>query len=42
MSDFETYTCETCGTEFKAHPSARAAADAYCSPACESEGEGLA
>ena len=34
MSDFESYTCETCGDEFKAHPSSNAAKNGYCSPAC--------
>ncbi len=42
MSDFETYTCDTCGEEFRAQPSANAAQNGYCSPACESEGKGLA
>jgi len=41
MSDFERYTCVNCGTEFKAHPSGNAAANAYCSPACERAGKGL-
>jgi len=41
MSGFETYTCENCGDEFTAHPSANAAANAYCSPACENEGKGF-
>jgi hypothetical protein len=42
MADFETYTCETCGTDFRAHPSANAARNHYCSPACETDGKGLA
>ena len=37
MSDFEIYTCENCGEEFRAHPSANAAENGYCSPRCESE-----
>jgi hypothetical protein len=37
MSDFETYTCKNCDGEFKAHPSANAAAKELCSPRCESE-----
>jgi hypothetical protein len=42
MSDFDTYTCESCGGEFKANPDAEAASSGYCSPACQNEGEGLA
>ena len=42
MSAFETYTCEECDESFEAHPSARAAANGYCSPACETAGKGLA
>jgi hypothetical protein len=41
MSDFETYTCDNCSEEFKAHPSGNAAANTYCSPACETAGKGL-
>jgi hypothetical protein len=41
MSDFETYDCANCGDDFDAHPSANAAANAYCSPTCESAGKGL-
>jgi formylmethanofuran dehydrogenase subunit E len=37
MSAFETYDCENCGEEFKAHPSANAAADRLCSPKCATE-----
>jgi len=40
MSAFETFTCENCGTEFKAHPSANAAARELCSPRCEREAAG--
>lgn len=40
MSDFETYTCENCNEEFKAHPSANAAAKELCSPRCEREFSG--
>jgi len=42
MPDFETFTCNNCGDEFKALPSAAAAETGYCSPACETAGEGLA
>lgn len=42
MSSFETYTCENCGEEFGALPSAKAAETGYCSPACETAGKGLA
>jgi hypothetical protein len=35
MSDFETYSCENCGTEFKAYPDAEAAQNGYCSPKCQ-------
>jgi hypothetical protein len=35
MSDFETYTCDNCGDEFKAHESANAAENGYCSPKCQ-------
>jgi hypothetical protein len=41
MSDFESYTCGNCGEGFKAHPSGNAAANAYCSPACETAGKRL-
>lgn len=41
MSDFETYDCANCETEFTAHPSANAANDGYCSPACQTAAEGL-
>ncbi|MFC7045627.1 hypothetical protein ACFQH6_09620 [Halobacteriaceae archaeon GCM10025711] len=34
MSDYETYTCSECGTEFRAHPSSNAAAREQCSPRC--------
>lgn len=42
MSDFETYQCANCGESFTAHPSANAAGNSYCSPACETQGKGLA
>lgn len=42
MSGFETYTCANCAKDFRAHPSANAANNEYCSPACESAGKGLA
>lgn len=42
MPAFETFECETCGSEFEAVEGANAAAAGYCSPACESEGKGLA
>lgn len=35
MSDFETYECESCGSEFKAYPDANAAEKKACSPTCE-------
>jgi formylmethanofuran dehydrogenase subunit E len=38
---FETFTCEQCGEEFAAHPSARAAKNGLCSPACESAAKGF-
>ena len=41
MSDLEAYTCDTCTEEFSAHPSSNAAANTYCSPACETDGKGL-
>jgi hypothetical protein len=41
MSGFETYTCNSCSEEFSAHPSANAAANTYCSPACETAGKDL-
>lgn len=42
MPAFDTYECGSCGREFEAHPSANAAETGYCSPACETAGEGLA
>ncbi len=42
MSDFETFECANCGGSFTAHPSAHAAQEKYCSPACETAGKGLA
>ncbi len=38
MSDFDTYTCENCGDEFKAQESASAAENTYCSPKCQMAG----
>lgn len=35
MSDFETYDCDSCGSEFKAYPDANAAEKQACSPTCE-------
>lgn len=35
MSDYKTYTCKACGTDFKAHPDANAADSQTCSPRCE-------
>jgi hypothetical protein len=36
---FETITCNNCGEDFEAHPSANAAETGYCSPRCEREGK---
>ncbi|SEP13341.1 hypothetical protein SAMN05216388_103611 [Halorientalis persicus] len=41
MSEFETYSCGSCTETFSAHPSSNAAANTYCSPACEIEGKDL-
>jgi predicted nucleic acid-binding Zn ribbon protein len=41
MPEFSTYECEQCGEQFKAVDGANAAANGYCSPACESAGKGL-
>ncbi|WP_267639651.1 hypothetical protein [Haloarchaeobius amylolyticus] len=41
MSDFETFTCSECSTDFKALPGANAAENEFCSPACETAGKGL-
>jgi len=38
---FESYDCANCGESFGAYPDANATDGPYCSPACESEGEGL-
>lgn len=35
MSDFETFECRQCGSEFEATPDANAARKELCSPACE-------
>ena len=42
MSNFETVNCNNCGNDFRVHPSAEAAETGYCSPRCQTEGEGLA
>ncbi len=42
MSGFQTYDCTNCGTAFVAYPDANATDGPYCSPACESAGEGYA
>jgi hypothetical protein len=42
MPAFETYECVNCGESFGAHASAKAASTGYCSPKCQTEGEGLA
>jgi len=42
MPSFETITCEQCGSSFKALSGGNAATTGYCSPACETEGKGLA
>jgi hypothetical protein len=41
MPEFEDVTCKNCGNEFRAHASANAARNGYCSPRCETEGRGL-
>ncbi len=41
MFEFETHTCEHGGESFRAHPSANAAENGYCSPARESAGKSL-
>jgi hypothetical protein len=41
MAAFETITCNNCGGDFKVHSSAAAADTGYCSPACQTAGEGL-
>jgi len=38
----DTFECATCGDLFSAYEDANAAEGPYCSPDCESEGEGLA
>jgi DNA-directed RNA polymerase subunit RPC12/RpoP len=37
----DSFECATCGDQFKAYEDATAAEGPYCSPACESEGQGL-
>ena len=39
LSEFETDTCKHCGESFRGHPSANAAENGYCSPACETAGK---
>ncbi len=41
MPNFETYSCENCGGDFKAYPDAEAAQNGYCSPSCQTTGKGL-
>ncbi|WP_256867877.1 hypothetical protein [Halorientalis salina] len=41
MSGLERYDCDNCEKAFKAHSASNAAANAYCSPNCESEGKGF-
>jgi len=41
MSELEAYTCANCGESFVANAASNAAANAYCSPQCESVGKGL-
>ncbi|WP_336037575.1 hypothetical protein [Halobacterium yunchengense] len=38
---FETYECRHCGDDFEAYEDSNAAQNRYCSPRCETEGEGL-
>lgn len=40
MPEFESYTCETCGDEYRGIEGSNAAENGYCSPRCESEGKG--
>lgn len=42
MPSFDSYTCDSCGDEFKAVADANATDGPYCSPSCESDGKGLA
>ena len=35
MPEFETYSCEHCGDDFKALEGANAAENEYCSPKCQ-------
>jgi len=35
MPEFETYTCESCGDEFKALADSNAAESGFCSPSCQ-------
>jgi hypothetical protein len=42
MPAYERYDCAVCDDTFRAYPEANATHGPYCSPACESEGEGLA
>jgi hypothetical protein len=42
MPQFDTYTCNECGEEFRALDGANAAEEGYCSPACVEAGKNLA
>ena len=42
MAEFDTFECANCGESYRVNTSARAADTGYCSPACHTEGEGLA
>ncbi|MFC7133937.1 MULTISPECIES: hypothetical protein [Salinibaculum] len=42
MPNFETVNCNNCSRDFKAHASAEAAETGYCSPRCQTAGDGLA
>jgi len=35
MPEFDTYTCESCGDEFKALEGSNAAESGFCSPTCQ-------
>ncbi|MFD1588650.1 hypothetical protein ACFR9U_16855 [Halorientalis brevis] len=41
MAAFASYDCANCGKTFRAHTAGNAAANAYCSPQCESDGKEL-
>lgn len=42
MPEYETFECNACDEEFAVYPDANAPREGYCSPACASEGKGLA